>query len=112
MSSDKQTSNQRNEPSSLENDIATLASLIASNSVATKANSGRAAEPEPADEEDLRMEEVEELIRRIEAANGIADGVEGKLDGIIEHLDGLLSTLEATGEVKESCGPTESQPGQ
>jgi hypothetical protein len=55
------------------------------------------------------VEEVEELIRRLEAANGIADGVENKLDGILEHLDGLLSSLEVTGEKKEN-GSADPQP--
>jgi hypothetical protein len=109
MSSDKQTSDQRDEPPSLETDIARLASLITPTSKATSANGDRTVEPEIADGEELGIEEVEELIRRIEAANGIADGVEDKLDGILEHLDGLLSSLEATGEAKESDGPTESQ---
>lgn len=109
MSSDKQaSSNQHNEPSSLEVDIATLASLVAST---TDANGDSAAEPEIVDGEELGMEEVEELIHRIEAANGIADGMEGKLDGILKHLDGLLSSLEATGETKDSDGPTTPQQG-
>lgn len=110
MSSDKQTPNQRKELSSPETNIATLASLITSTSKTTNTNGEGTAEPETVDGEELGMEEVEELIRRIEAANGIADGVEDKLDGILAHLDGLLSSLEATGGTKESGGPTEPQP--
>lgn len=106
MSSDKQ----RDQISSLEADIATLASLISSTSETSNANGDKTAEPEIADGGELGMEEVEELMRRIEAANGIADGVEDKLNGILEHLDGLLNSLEAKGEAKESDGSTEPQP--
>jgi hypothetical protein len=109
MSSDKQTPNQSNEPSSLETDIAALTSLVASTSVVSNTNGDGTVEPETVDEEELGMEEVEKLIRRIEAANDIADGVEDKLDGILQHLDGLLNSLEATGEAKESGGPAEPQ---
>ena len=111
MSSDKQTPNRRNEPSSLESDIAALASIIASTSKATNANGDGAVEPEIADAAELGTE-VEELIRRIEAANGIADGVEDKLDGILAHLDGLLNSLEERGEAKEIGGPGEPHPDQ
>jgi hypothetical protein len=110
MSSDKQT-NQHNEASSLETDISTPASLVASTTVTTTANGDRAGEPETVDggeADELGVEEVEELMRRIEAANSIADGVESKLDGILEHLDGLLGSLETRGEGKENGDPTTS----
>jgi len=110
MSSDKKTPEQPNQTPSLEADISTLASLIASTTTATT-NGDRTDDPEAVDGgkiEELGVEEVEELIRRIEAANGIADGVEDKLDGILEHLDGLLSSLGTKGET-ENGGPTDPQ---
>lgn len=109
MSSDKKNSDQHNEPSVLEADIAKLASIVASNSEATNTNGNGTGEPETVNGEELGMEEVEELIRRMEAANGIADGVEDKLDGILQHLDGLLSSLDAKGETKVGSGPAESR---
>ncbi|KAI0352236.1 hypothetical protein OH77DRAFT_1428784 [Trametes cingulata] len=60
---------------SLEADIALLSNLLSQN----------------LDESDP---DVAELLRRLEAAEGIADGVESRLDGIIDHLDNLLGDLE------------------
>jgi len=111
MSSDKKTSDQPDKSSPLEIDISMLASLIAS--TATTTNGGKTDDPELVEGEkieELGVEEVEELIRRLEAADGIANGVEDKLNGILEHLDGLLSSLEATGEKKEDGGPADPQP--
>lgn len=115
MSADKQTPDQPNRTSSLETDIQMLASLVASTTVTTTTTNGdRTDDPgETADGEEngeLRMEDVDELIRRLEAANGIAEGVEDKLDGILQHLDGLLSSLEGTGETKENGAPVDPQP--
>jgi hypothetical protein len=111
MSSDDRSPNQPNQTSSLETNISTLASLIASTTTTT-ANGDGTGDPGAADREtgELVVEDVEELLRRLEAADGIADGVEGKLDGILEHLDGLLSSLETTGATKENGGPTDPQP--
>ena len=114
MSSDKQTPNGQNQTSSLETDISALASLIASTKTTTTTTNGDGTgDSEPVDGEaigGLGAEDVEELLRQIEAANSIVEGVEGKLDGILEHLDGLLNSLEATGEAKENGGPVDSQP--
>ena len=114
MSSDKQTPNRQNQASSLESDISALRSLIASTKPTTTTTNGDGTgDPEAVDGEEngeLGAQEVEELLRRLEAANGIAEGVEGKLDGILEHLDGLLNSLEGAGETKENGGPTDPQP--
>ncbi|KAI0673995.1 hypothetical protein C8Q78DRAFT_1076940 [Trametes maxima] len=61
---------------SLEADIALLSNLLSQN----------------VDESDP---DVAEILRRLEAAEGIADGVESRLDGIMDHLDSLLGNLEA-----------------
>ncbi|KAI0801495.1 hypothetical protein C8Q74DRAFT_1179016, partial [Fomes fomentarius] len=64
--------------SSLEVDIARLTRLLSEDLV-----------------DDANTEaDVEELLRRIEAAEGLADGVEEQLDGIIGNLDNLLHDLE------------------
>ena len=110
MSSDKKTSDQPDK-TSLEIDISMLASLIASTTTTT--NGGKTVDPDTVEGEnieELGVDEVEELIRRLEAADGIANGVEDKLNGILEHLDGLLSSLETTGEKKEEGGPADPQP--
>ncbi|TBU58129.1 hypothetical protein BD310DRAFT_927739 [Dichomitus squalens] len=39
---------------------------------------------------------IEELLKRLEAAEGLADGVEERLDVVIGSLDELLNDLEAT----------------
>lgn len=108
MSSDKQGQSQPNGTTSLESDIAMLAALIAPTKATATTNGDGTGDPGTVDGEEigeLGAEDVEELMRRLEAANGIADGVEGKLDGILEHLDGLLNSLEATGETKEKGDP-------
>ena len=115
MSSDKQTSNRQNQTSFLENDISALASLIAATKkpTTTTTNGNGTGDPEAADGEEIEelgAEDVEELLRRLEAADGIAEGMEGKLDGILEHLDGLLSSLEGAGEAKENGGSVDPQP--
>lgn len=118
MSSDKKTLDQPNESSSLDIEISTLASLIASTAITTAStttNGDRTSDPGTVEGEEVEepgVEEVEELIRRLEAASGIADGVENKLDGILEHLDGLLNSLEANKETKEDDSPTDPQPDQ
>ncbi|KAI0829082.1 hypothetical protein BC628DRAFT_1417433 [Trametes gibbosa] len=61
--------------SSLEADVALLSNLLSQN----------------VDESDP---DVVELLRRLEAAEGIADGLENRLDGIMDHLDNLLYDLE------------------
>ncbi|KAJ3015439.1 hypothetical protein NUW54_g1047 [Trametes sanguinea] len=61
--------------SSLEADIALLSNLLSQ-------------------ETDESSHDVTELLRRLEAAEGIADGVESRLDGIMDHLDSMLTELE------------------
>ena len=40
-------------------------------------------------------EDVEELLKKLEAAEGLADGMESRLDGIMDNLDKLLGDLGA-----------------
>ncbi|KAI1791960.1 hypothetical protein LXA43DRAFT_1094043 [Ganoderma leucocontextum] len=47
------------------------------------------------DVDESNPENVAELLKRLEAAEGLADGVEERLDGVMDHLDTLLSDLEA-----------------
>ncbi|PIL31080.1 hypothetical protein GSI_05776 [Ganoderma sinense ZZ0214-1] len=47
------------------------------------------------DVDESNPEDVAALLKRLEAAEGLADGVEDRLDGIMEHLDMLLTDLEA-----------------
>ncbi|KAJ3525165.1 hypothetical protein NM688_g8447 [Phlebia brevispora] len=68
-------------PASLKADIALLRSLLQ--------NDALTGDPENADEPGL-----EELLQRLETADGIARGVESRLDDIIDHLDELLEGLE------------------
>ncbi|KAI0328472.1 hypothetical protein GY45DRAFT_1326351 [Cubamyces sp. BRFM 1775] len=78
-----------NASSSLEADIALLSNLLSQN----------------VDESDP---DVAEVLRRLEAAEGIADGVESRLDGIIDHLDNLLSDLEARATPEQGTDATQS----
>lgn len=45
---------------------------------------------DPSDETDIA-----ELLRQIETAHGVAEGVETRLDGVIDNLDALLDSLES-----------------
>ncbi|KAH8099784.1 hypothetical protein BXZ70DRAFT_1008765 [Cristinia sonorae] len=63
-------------------DIATLASLLAQRPTSD-------ADPLAVDDVDIAEE-----LRRLEAANGIADGMEDRLDELIGDLDKLLQTLQ------------------
>ena len=63
----------------LESDIALLKSLLS----------------QGADVDESNPEEVAELLRRLDAAEDIADGIESRLDGIMDNLDNLLGDLEA-----------------
>ncbi|KAM5538331.1 hypothetical protein V8D89_007933 [Ganoderma adspersum] len=47
------------------------------------------------DIDESNPENVAELLKRLEAAEGLAGGVEERLDGIMDHLDTLLTDLEA-----------------
>ncbi|TBU25835.1 hypothetical protein BD311DRAFT_763704 [Dichomitus squalens] len=62
--------------SSLDADIALMSKLLS----------------EDVDESDPS---IEELLKRLEAAEGLADGVEDRLDVVIGSLDELLNDLEA-----------------
>ena len=87
--------------------------LIASIVTAATTNGDRAGDPGAFDGYDigeLGVEDVEELIHRLEATNSVAGGTEDKLNGILQHLDGLLNSLETTREMKENGGLTNPQP--
>ena len=75
-------------PTSLASDIALLSQILSQ---------------DPNDDSDLA--DIAELLRKLEAADDLADGVEERLDGIIDNLDALLSDLEtrkATGQTVET----------
>ncbi|KAJ3575240.1 hypothetical protein NP233_g1221 [Leucocoprinus birnbaumii] len=55
--------------------------------------------------EDADDAQVDELLKRLTAADGVAKGVEERLDGIIDNLDLLLTALE-----KESGNDAEVPP--
>ncbi|KAG9042136.1 hypothetical protein FS837_011250 [Tulasnella sp. UAMH 9824] len=46
------------------------------------------------DDENLSDDDVMELLRQLEEADGIASGLEDKLDGLLENLEGMLKGLE------------------
>ena len=48
----------------------------------------------PEDIDDSNPENVAELLKWLEAAEGLAGGVEERLDEIMNHLDTLLGDLE------------------
>lgn len=69
------------------------------------------------DAESVSMSDVDiaEELRRIEAAHGLAEGMEDRLDGLIGNLDRLLESLQgASNSSKDDGGkhvdPAVSQP--
>lgn len=62
----------------IEEDIAQLTSLLSQDSL-----------------DETGEANVVELLQRLEAAEGVAKGVESRLDGILGNLDNLLATLES-----------------
>ena len=51
-------------------------------------------------------EDVEELLKKLEAAEGVADGMESRLDDIMDNLDRLLGDLGAHGvQADAAAGP-------
>lgn len=74
-----QSNGQKQTPDTLEDNVTQLSSLLSQ-------------EPSETD--------VAELLRRIDAADGIAHGVETKLDNMLDNLDRLIASLEpsATGD--------------
>jgi hypothetical protein len=48
--------------------------------------------------------DVAELLRTIEAADGMAQGVESKLDNMLENLDNLLASLESKADTNNVKG--------
>lgn len=76
-------------PEGLKADIMLLRSLLKDDALT--------ADPDGGDEPGL-----EELLKKLETADGIARGMESRLDGIIDSLDGLLESLEAQTEEVEA----------
>nr|VWO95677.1 EPI protein [Ganoderma boninense] len=76
-----------NQQPSLEADIALLQKLLAE------------------DGDESNPENVAALLKRLEAAEGLAGGVEDRLDGIMDHLDTLLTDLDA----KQVAGAVEEE---
>lgn len=83
-------------PSNIQSDIALLRALL--------------KDGEPGDS--LDEPDIEELLRRLESADGIARGVEDRLDDVIGNLDGLLKSLESgLGEEQAVVDPKTSEDG-
>ncbi|KAM5534117.1 hypothetical protein V8D89_012208 [Ganoderma adspersum] len=60
------------------------------------------------DIDESNPENVAELLKRLEAAEGFAGGVEERLDGIMDHLDALLGDLET----KQMASTVDSEMGK
>ncbi|EKM61826.1 uncharacterized protein PHACADRAFT_204967 [Phanerochaete carnosa HHB-10118-sp] len=83
----------------LDADIALLASLLA----------------QSGDEGDVEGLELQELLQRLETADGVAQGVEHRLDEIIGNLDQMLGGLEdagETGQKREGQGEQDKAEGE
>ncbi|CAE6395323.1 unnamed protein product [Rhizoctonia solani] len=45
--------------------------------------------------EEMSERDLTNLLKQLEAAEGVADDVEGKLDGLLKNLGGMIEGLEA-----------------
>ncbi|KAF7307240.1 hypothetical protein MIND_00517700 [Mycena indigotica] len=52
---------------------------------------------------------IEELLARLENADGVAKGVENKLDALLGNLDSLLDALETTAETEPAQAAEKKQ---
>ena len=86
-------------PADLHADIALLQSLLKDDSLS-------------GDLENLDESTIDELLQRLDTADGIAQGVESRLDGIIGNLDGLLKSLERHEQGEKSGAVTEVEQGR
>ncbi|TCD68302.1 hypothetical protein EIP91_011161 [Steccherinum ochraceum] len=87
-------------------DIAMLNALLAQQQPSSDAD--------PASMSDL---DIAEELRRIEAAHGLAEGMEDRLDGLIGNLDRLLESLQGAGAgpvdpAKAQSGDTTTAPSE
>ncbi|EPQ59968.1 hypothetical protein GLOTRDRAFT_134751 [Gloeophyllum trabeum ATCC 11539] len=76
-------------PPELQGDIALLASFLSVSRQST---------------DDLSDADIAELLRQLEAATGVAEGVESRLDGILGSLDSLLEAFSGSETVQDSVG--------
>jgi hypothetical protein len=80
---------------SLEGDITLLTSLLSQSA--------------SVDEGDIEGAELQELLRRLETADGVARGVESRLDEIIGSLDQMLGSLEGVAAEGKGGGRVEEE---
>lgn len=81
--------------SSIHQDISHVADVLAQANLSSSSNSDSTG----SETEDLAL-----LLKQIDGANGVLNGVEDKLDGLLNDLDTLLAALES----KEGGGEKES----
>ena len=80
---------------SFDADVALLTSLL------SQSSTHPSADGDVVDERDIEGPELQELLRCLETADGIARGMESRLDDFIGNLDRMLGSLE---RAKEGTG--------
>lgn len=79
-------------PKSFERDSATLSTLMESVQTSTQATVVGDKQSE---------KELEELLRQMDDANVLADGIEGRVDALLAGLEEILGSLDAGGNKEE-----------
>ncbi|KAJ3770789.1 hypothetical protein FB446DRAFT_646381 [Lentinula raphanica] len=71
--------------------------------IATGLSEARAEESN----QELSESDLAGLLKQIDGANGVLNGVEDRLDGILSNLDSLLAVLESAGTQSNGGGVTD-----
>jgi chromosome segregation ATPase len=80
-----QTNGKTTPPRALENDIATLTTLL---------ESVQASAQTPVVDDEQSEKELEELLRQMDEASELADGIEGRVDALLADLESILGSLD------------------
>jgi chromosome segregation ATPase len=96
-----QTGERATDPKTLEIDYATLTSLMVSVQTSAQATTL---------DDEQSEKELEELLRQMDEANVLADGIEDRVDALLANLEGILGSLDATNDKEEDAHDSPHSP--
>ena len=96
-----QTDGNPTNPKAFEIDIATL--TILTESVQASAQTAVASDEQS-------EKELEELLRQMDEASALADGIEDRVDALLANLEGMLGSLDASGDKEDDAHDSSHNP--